>query len=84
MPQHYSDPTRADDPNALPNIETFEYSQEECDRWASREGYEPFDAGWFYWFCFPGCLPDGPPIGPFATEAEALENAREGMDDGEA
>ena len=28
--------------------------------------------GWFYWFCFPGCLPDSEPSGPFATEAEAL------------
>src|SRR5690349_2405631 len=26
--------------------------------------------GWFYWFCFPGCMPDGDAIGPFATEAE--------------
>ena len=33
---------------------------------------------WFYWYCFPGCLPDGDPIGPFATEAEALADAREG------
>jgi hypothetical protein len=32
--------------------------------------------GWFYWFCFPGCLPEGEPVGPFATEAEALACAR--------
>lgn len=34
---------------------------------------------WFYWFCFPGCLPegDGMPVGPFATEAEAIADARE-------
>ena len=37
--------------------------------------------GWFYWSCFPGCLPDGDPIGPFATEAEALADAREGLED---
>lgn len=27
---------------------------------------------WFYWSCFPGCLPDSDPIGPFATEAECI------------
>ncbi len=35
------------------------------------------DRGWFYWFCFPGCLPDSEPFGPFATEDEALDDARE-------
>ncbi len=27
-------------------------------------------------YCFPGCLPDSDPIGPFPTEEEALEDAR--------
>ena len=31
--------------------------------------------GWFYWFCFPGCMPDSPPIGPYATAAEARQAA---------
>lgn len=39
--------------------------------------------GWFWWTCLPGCLPDGPAIGPFATRAEALADAREGMDEDE-
>ena len=34
--------------------------------------------GWFWWACFPGCLPDGSPEGPFDTEAEALQDARDG------
>jgi hypothetical protein len=38
-------------------------------------------AGWFYWFCLPGCLPDSEPMGPFDTESEALADARDGMDD---
>jgi hypothetical protein len=33
--------------------------------------------GWFCWYCFPGCLPDGPAIGPFKTHAAALACARE-------
>jgi len=41
------------------------------------------DSGWYYWFCLPGCLPDSEPTGPFASVADALENAREmsGEDD---
>lgn len=37
--------------------------------------------GWFWWSCFPGCLPDSEPNGPFATEAEALADAQDGCDD---
>lgn len=36
---------------------------------------------WWWWTCFPGCLPDSEPMGPFATEAEALADARDGMDE---
>lgn len=33
--------------------------------------------GWYWWACFPGCLPDGEPNGPFATSRDALEDADE-------
>jgi hypothetical protein len=33
--------------------------------------------GGHYWqSCFPGCLPDSDPIGPFETAEEALADAR--------
>jgi hypothetical protein len=32
-------------------------------------------AGWCWWACQPGCLPDGPPIGPFATSYAAYRDA---------
>lgn len=35
---------------------------------------------YWYWHCQPGCLPDSDPWGPFATEAEALADAREGYE----
>lgn len=38
---------------------------------------EGIKGGWFYWFCFPGCLPEGSAVGPFETEAAALLNARQ-------
>jgi len=39
---------------------------------------EGITGGWFWQACFPGCLPDGSPVGPFATRVDALEDARRG------
>ena len=33
--------------------------------------------GWYWWPCFPGCLPDGDAHGPFATAQDAFKAARE-------
>jgi hypothetical protein len=35
------------------------------------------EPGWYWWACFPGCMPDGEPSGPFANEAEAIADAQE-------
>jgi hypothetical protein len=32
-------------------------------------------AGWFWWSCQVGCLPKGPPSGPFTTSYLAYRNA---------
>ena len=47
---------------------------------AGIEYAEPIGLRWFWWPCFPGCLPDGEIIGPFATEAEAIADAQDGCD----
>jgi hypothetical protein len=123
MAQAYSDPTRADDPHALPNVEVFHVSiREFVDAVEADDGTwmqemaidrspqewvvgrpSPFTnsialaatryrrgllqrhyidcsdlGGWYWWACFPGCMPDSDPIGPFETEAEALADAQEG------
>ena len=82
--QAYSDPEREDEPFALPDIEVFRVT-----RGPSGQGYigemilddsqtdEPLEAGWYWQACFPGCLPDGDPIGPFKTKAEALADAQD-------
>lgn len=36
--------------------------------------------GWFYWYCFPGCLPDSDPFGPYPTRADAIAAAQEQND----
>lgn len=58
------------------------YDADECGAWACPEcetvglaDQADLD-GWFYWFCFPGCLPEGEPVGPFDTQAKALADAR--------
>ena len=71
--QAYFDPEREHDPYALPDCEVFYAAAGELQD----DDGEPLDAGWYWWACFPGCLPDGPPSGPFETEAAALEDARD-------
>jgi hypothetical protein len=31
--------------------------------------------GWYWWACYPGCLPDGDAFGPFPTSYRALKDA---------
>lgn len=78
MAYHYSDPKRASDPHALPNVEVFYVPAEESGTTEENEAREP---GWYFAFGFPGCLHDGEPEGPYTSEAGALAAAREGLDD---
>lgn len=43
----------------------------------SRQDYDVGDKehGWYWWACFPGCLPDGEPNGPFPTSEGAYLDA---------
>ena len=72
MTMYYSDPSRESDPHALPDVEVFRINDPTFYR--DPDITEP---GWYYWFCFPGCLPDGDPIGPFESEEDALADVRE-------
>ncbi len=37
-------------------------------------------AGWYWWACLPGCMPDGDPNGPFETEEAAIADAKNGAE----
>jgi hypothetical protein len=80
MSQEYSNPNRANDPHALPDVEVFyvDGSEEMLDE----EG-DALEVGWYWWSCFPGCMPDGEPSGPFETHAEAVADAQEGSEEEE-
>lgn len=94
--QAYSDLSRENDPYALPDVEVFQSHYTECPEcgdtvqsWDCTTGacindgriLKLTETGWFWWSCFPGCLPDSDAIGPFATEAEALADAQDSNDD---
>lgn len=104
--QAYSDPTRANDPHTLPDVEIFQLTAEEVARseayedeqhefmrryeyrtasMSSRAQAAMIDAmieelgitgGWFYWYCFPGCMPESSPFGPYPSVDAALAAAR--------
>lgn len=73
MTQHYSNPERANDPHAIPNIEVFYMDGTD---YVDTHGDGP-KPGWYWHPCFPGCLPDGEPSGPFETEEKALADAQD-------
>lgn len=57
------------------HMSILEQTEETC--FWNREDNEALGAGWFYWCCFPGCLPEGDPIGPFMTWGDAFGSAEE-------
>lgn len=96
MSQHYSNPARESSPYSLPDVEIFKASFAYCEEcsslvFSSETMHEPCEEcgkptelnnqGWFWQPCYPGCLPDSEPFGPFETEAEALADARDGIED---
>jgi hypothetical protein len=46
------------------------------ETWGSFEVFQT-EEGFYWWPCFPGCLPDGEPVGPFASAKAAYEDACE-------
>lgn len=83
--QFYIDESRENETYSLPDGEVFWADAGEWGVDRHGERCEPTDddceelneAGFYWWACFPGCLPDSDPTGPFATEAEAIAHARE-------
>ena len=80
MTQVYSDPSRESLDTALPDVEVFYADRDFVNDWNKEsrlygeEGLD--DTGWYYWYCFPGCLPDSNPDGPFSSEEEAIRAMR--------
>jgi len=84
--QAYSNPKRKDDPYALPDLEIFYHEHAKRERCMLNAGHKAelygecilddegdcLGTGWYWQSCFPGCLPDSEPMGPYLTEKDAL------------
>lgn len=57
----------------LPGIEVFQANEGELSEWDAPQ------AGWYWWACHPGCLPDGAPVGPFTSALEAVADCEGDM-----
>jgi len=68
--------TQLDEIDSL-GIEIFwaEFGELSADPIGNDGSADPLPAGWYWWNCFPGCLPDSVPFGPFATSHEAKKDA---------
>ena len=79
--QAYSDATREHEQHALPDVEVFYMTHQIANDLDGESGvFQNWPAGYYWWSCFPGCLPDSEPYGPFDTEADALADARQNQD----
>lgn len=84
MPYHTFKDLDTDDEAELGNeygsFEVFFVSELEAqyNRENSDHGndFTLYESGWYWWSCFPGCLPDGPALGPFETEQAAIDDAQ--------
>ena len=63
-------------------IEVFHADANQCHDWNAHHDEDPdahkYEPGWYWWGCFPGCMPDSEPMGAFETASEALLDAYEG------
>lgn len=77
MSRYYSNPDLADDKWSLPDVEVFYASKGELSFDTDELDESENEAGWYYWYCWPGCLPEGDAMGPFQSEAAAVADMRE-------
>lgn len=73
MSYFHSDETRK---SSVPNAEVFYANKGDLNSMDyDDEGDSP--AGYYYWFCFPGCIPDGDAMGPYNSTHEAIKACRD-------
>lgn len=66
-----------EDGRAYGSFETFELTAATiaAEGLTDEEG-DAREPGFYWWACFPGCMPDGDAVGPFTTEEEAIRDAQ--------
>ena len=76
MSRYYSDEARRDSVWALPDAEVFHADAGALSTHDDDADDVPSGAGWYFWYCLPGCMPDSFPFGPYADEAAAVAALR--------
>lgn len=68
---------RSQYPGGTLDMEVFQLKEQPDHLNKAEQWYD--GPGFYFWFCFPGCMPegDGEAFGPYPTYSEALEAARE-------
>lgn len=76
----FRDPESGEDHGSFETFYVPRYAGGARDPGPSVEQYPTIypSAGWYWWPCSPGCLPDGDPVGPFDTERDAVLDANQG------
>ena len=82
MAYEYTDPKRASESHALPDVEVFHLAEANVSYYLDDNVIEDHPSYWngsgfYYAYGSPGCLWDSDPIGPFEGYEEALADARE-------
>ena len=75
-----SRPEESEKDGGYGSFEVFHADKADVGIWnkeINEEVDSPYEAGWYWWACFPGCLPDGDAMGHFATSKEAYDDANE-------
>lgn len=67
-------PRKAYDRTYAADICSGEYGESGCEGHGCEHCPEP---GWYYQFCFPGCMPESDPFGPYPTAEEATRAAQD-------
>ena len=75
--QVYSNPNQEHEQHSLPNAEVFHSSDYDLQQMWGENINAHFTPGYYYWFCFPGCLPDSDPYGPFETQEDAIRELQD-------
>lgn len=62
------------------SLETFRVTRQNRCGWGDNGRWDDgslIRCGWYWQASFPGCLPDGDPMGPFRSESAAIRDAQE-------
>jgi hypothetical protein len=66
------------------SFEVFRITRETLRSWGDDGYWEDADGsrykfrcGWYWQSCFPGCLPDSEPMGPYRSHAAAIKGAND-------